>query len=183
MTHEEFFDRIDEALGPIGCRADDGEDYRAPPLDVIRYDLRAVRLHWMPVIGKALSVVAFVRQPIDLSSAPSDLRRLVERLGRAVHGRYPPWPRGGPGLVVGLTTVLISPEPIGPADEGRLAEALPQGRRSRIIPMSLIRVNLGQEAMAIAPGPDMRPLFPEPFAIADELSRSLGRFVPPLELD
>ncbi|QDV37032.1 hypothetical protein [Tautonia plasticadhaerens] len=182
MTHEEFFDRISGILGPIGCRPDDGEDYRDPPLEVIRYDLRPVRLHWFPVLGHALSVVAFVRQPADLSSSSSDLRRLLDRIGRAVHGRYPPWPKGGPGLVIGLTSVVISPEPIGPADEESLASAIPRERRSRIIPLALIRVNLGQEAMAIAPAPDLKDLFPEPFAIADEMSQSLGRFVPPLEL-
>jgi hypothetical protein len=183
MTHEEFFTRIAAPLGAIGCRTEDGEDYHEPPLDVVRYEVRPVRIHWLPVLGRALSVVAFVRQPVDLSSSAADSRLLLDRVRRAVHGRFPPWPKGGPGLVIGLTTVVLTPEPIGPADEGVLAGTISSDRRSRVIPMGLIRINLGQEAMAIAPSPDMRDLFPEPVSIADELSRALGRFVPPLELE
>jgi hypothetical protein len=183
MTHEEFFGRITTRLGEIGCRTEDGEDYRNPPLDVIRYEVRPVRIHWFPVLGRALSVVAFVRHPVDLSSSTADARLVLDRVRRAVNGRFPSWPKGGPGLAIALTTVIITPEPIGPADEDVLVRAIPTDRRSRIIPMGLIRINLGQEAMAIARGPEMSDLFPEAASIADEFSGTLGRFVPLLELE
>ena len=51
-------------------------------------------------------------------------------------------------------------------------------KRSRVVPLGLIRINLGQEAMAfqLAGGPD--DLYPEPAALADALTARFRRYVP-----
>ncbi|RUL89509.1 hypothetical protein [Tautonia sociabilis] len=183
MTHEQFFGRIEAILRPMGFQEDDGEEFLDPPLDVLRYESRKTRLHWVPVLGRALGVVAIARQPVDLSGSPPDQRRLIERLSRAVHGRFPPWPRGGSGLVIGLTAVVLTPAPIRFDEEETLGSALAVDRRSRVVPLGLLRINLGQEAMAVAVGPAPLEVFPEPVALADGLAEHLGRFVPPLELE
>lgn len=183
MTYEEYFDQISTLLEPLALRTDDGEDFRDPPLEVFRYEVRKVRLHWLPVLGRALGVVATVRQPDDLGFDPESYRQLLTRVARAAHGRYPPWPSGGPGLVIGLTTIVLTDDPIGLRDEQQLALALPTDQKSRVVPLGLFRINLEQEALAFAIGPSPRDLFPEPFVLADGLSTTLGRFVPPLELD
>ena len=178
MTEPEFFERIAALLGPLGAVEDDGEEFREPPLDVLRYDRRVVRMHWAPVVGTALSVVATVRQPVDVGLAGNGYARLLDRLSRAVIGRYPSWPRGRAGLVVALTAIVLTPEPIAPDDERRLASSLPADRRGRVVTLGAIRVNLGQEAMAAALSPGPRDLFPEPYVLADGLAESLRRFVP-----
>ncbi|MEW4567070.1 hypothetical protein AB1L88_04315 [Tautonia sp. JC769] len=183
MTYEEFFDLCSRLLRPLHCSCDDGEDFQDPPLDVLRYEVRAVRLHWIPVVGRALSVVAIVHQPRDVTATAASHRELLLRVARAVHGRYPPWPSGGPGFVVGLTTVVVTTDPVTPSDEQFLPLALPSPSRTRVVPMGLIRVNLEQEAFAFAIGPSPQDLFPEAVTLADGFSQVLGRFVPPLDLE
>lgn len=85
--------------------------------------------------------------------------------------------------MIGLTTVIITTDLISPQDEQFLPLALPSPARSRIVPMGLFRVNLKQEAFAFAIGPSPQDLFPEAITLADGLSRVLGRFLPPLELE
>jgi len=96
----------------------------------------------------------------------------------AVNGRFPPSRRLGLGGV-GLTVVVLTPEPIAAEDDEVLKAALGGATgRSRVVPLGLIRINLGQEAMSfqIAQGPD--DLFPEPVALADALTVKFRRFVP-----
>jgi hypothetical protein len=133
----------------------------------------------MPLIGRALSLVAVLQQPSDLGSTEASHRALLDRLGRAVNGRFPPLRRGH-GLSLGLTALVITPEPIRPEDDGILAAALARPPRGRAVPLGLFRLNLGQEAMAfaLAEGPD--GLFREPHVLADALTESFGRFVPTL---
>lgn len=183
MTHEAFFDQLSQVLEPHSMTVGHGEEFREPPLDVLRYHTRRVRLHWFPVLGRALSVVAVVKQPPDVSTEPASLRELVSRVSRAVDGRFPPWPSGGPGLVIGLTTLVLSSDPIGPEDEQRLALSLPSDRKYRIVPLGLFRINLEQSALSFAIGPTPVDVFPEPITLGDGLSTVLGRFVPPLDLD
>lgn len=179
MLEDQLFDIIGPALTRLGSRLDEGEEFREPPLDVLRYYRRPVRLHWTPMIGRAQSVVAVARQPIDvgLSGTPADYRALLARLAMAVNGRYPPGRRLGFGCV-GLTAVVLTPEPIAAEDDDRLDAALKAPARSRVVPLGLIRLNLGQEAMSfrVAGGPD--GLFPEPVALADALTPRFRRFVP-----
>jgi hypothetical protein len=82
---------------------------------------------------------------------------------------------------IGLTVVVLTPEPIGPEDDAVLATALGRLGRTRVVAFGLIRVNLGQEAlsMALASGPG--DLFPEPVRLADALTPRFRRYVPLLE--
>ena len=185
MIEDDFFELIDPILRPTGSIAEDGEDYRDPPLDVLRYYRRPVRLHWVPWFGRALSVVAVVRQPLDIGLSVADYQRFLTRLAMAVNGRFPPWQKQGPrGLVIGLTTVVLTPEPIGPEDDPILGQVLGSlGRgRTRAVPFGVIRVNLGQEATSFALAKSDDQLFPEPLLLADALTERLRRFVPLMEL-
>ena len=185
MIEDDFFAIIDPLLGPTGSTPEDGEEYRTPPLDVLRYYRRPVRLHWIPWFGRALGVVAVVRQPVDVGFSRDDYQRFLTRLAMAVNGRFPPWQRPGPrGLVIGLTTVVLTPEPIGPDDDAILGQVLGSlGRsRTRAVPFGILRVNLGQEALAFALAGSDDQLFPEPLLLADALSERLRRFVPLVDL-
>jgi hypothetical protein len=177
MTEETFFDRIDPILSGLGASDLDGESFRAPPLDVLRYDRRPVLVSWIPWFGRGLSVTTTARQPVDLGSAAGDLQKLLARLAMAVNGRFPPWTNGP---ILAFTAVVLTSEPIAPGDDEALRRVV-DGRpfpRQRAVPLGLIRVNLGQEAMsfAIASGPS--GVFPEPAALVDGLTPVLRRFVP-----
>jgi hypothetical protein len=85
------------------------------------------------------------------------------------------------GLVIGLTVLVLTPEPIGPDDDATLGQILgglsARRTRTRAVPLGLLRVNLGQEALAFALVPGPAGLFAEPEALADALSLHLRRFV------
>jgi hypothetical protein len=193
MIEDQLFEIIDPVLKAAGAMTEAGEEFRTPPLDVLRYYWRPVRLHRVPLLGRASSVVAVVRQPVDVGFRPDDYRTFLTRLAMAVNGRFPPgtWSlrRGFKttgGLVIGLTVLVLTPEPIGPEDDAALAECLggfsaPRSR-TRAVPLGLLRVNLGQEALAFALAPGPAGLFKEPEALADVLSLQLRRFVPLMEL-
>ncbi len=179
MLVEELLERLETALKPLGAVVDVGEEFRDPPLDVLCYLRRPVRVSWVPWIGRALSVVAVVRQPFDVGLSGDGYVLLLRRLAMALNGRYPPTK----GLTIGLTAVVLTPEPIGPEDDAVLARALSTSQlaRMRAVPFGLFRLNLGQEAMAMAlvRGPDN--LFPEPETLADALTPLFQRFVPLIE--
>jgi hypothetical protein len=194
MIEDRLYEIIDPALKTAGAVIEAGEEYRAPPLDVLRYYYRPVRLHWMWLLGRASSVVAVVRQPVDVGFQPGDYRRFLTRLALAVNGRFPPWAghwprpwvRGGGhsaagGLVIGLTVLVLTPEPIGPDDDAILAQVLSgvsaRQTRTRVVPLGLLRVNLGQEALALTLAPGPTGLFAEPEALTEVLSLHLRRFV------
>lgn len=185
MTEDALFALIDPVLRAAGSVPEEGEEFRAPPLDVLRYYRRPVRLHWVPWLGRGLSVVAAARQPVDVGFSAGDYRRFLTRLAMAVNGRFPPWGPGGHprGLVLGMTALVLTPEPIGPDDDALLRQVV-SGRplpRQRAVPLGVLRVNLGQEALsyALASGPP--GAFTEPAALADTLAPHLRRFVPLLE--
>ena len=96
----------------------------------------------------------------------------------AVNGRFPPWR----GLVVGLTALVLTPEPIGPGDDAMLRDVLGiKLRRMRVVPFGLIRANLGQEAIALAINSSPEGLFTEPALLADALCDKFRRYVPLIE--
>jgi len=179
VIEDDFWERINPVLKGLGATQDDGEEFREPPLDVLRYDVRPVRLHRVPLLGRALGVVATVRQPMDVALTDGGYGTLLRRLAMAVNGRYPPWPRG---LTVGLTAIVLTPEPIGPGDDAALQAALAASPRMRAVPLGLLRVNLGQEAMAFALTAGPPGLFPEGEALADALTPHFRRFVGLLDL-
>ncbi|CAN5905939.1 hypothetical protein BH23PLA1_BH23PLA1_22970 [soil metagenome] len=177
MTEEDLYERIDPVLQRSGMMIDDGEEFREPALDILRYYQRPIRLHWVPVVGSGRSVLAVVRQPVDVGIAADGYSRLVRRLAMAAHGRYPPWP-SGPGLAIGLTAIILTPEPIRPEDDDALDRALASLKRSRIVPIGLFRLNLGQQAMAHSLATVPGGPFPEPTELAETLAETFRRFVP-----
>jgi hypothetical protein len=179
MIEDQFFELIDPPLRSAGSIPEVGEEYREPPLDIVRYYRRPVRLHWLPLIGRAVSVVAVARQPPDIGLSTADYRRFLTRLAMAVNGRFPPWRRRG-GLVLGLTALVLTPEPIGPDEDAILATVCGGLRRMRAVPLGVIRLNLGQEAMSFALASGPGDLFPEPALLADALTLRFQRFVPRL---
>jgi hypothetical protein len=185
VTEDALFALIDPVMKEAGGVPEPGEEFRTPALDVLRYYHRGVRLHWVPFFGRGLSVVAVARQPVDLGSTPADATRLLTRLAMAVNGRFPPLGGGRrpKGLALGMTAVVLTPEPIGPGDEELLRQVV-SGRplpRQRAVPLGVIRVNLGQEALAFALASGPADAFPEPAALADALTPHFRRYVPLLE--
>lgn len=176
MLEDELLELVEATLRPLGARVEDGEESREPPLDVLQFFSRRVRLSRVPILGRGLSVVAVARQPIDLGIARGGYRTLLGRLVMAVNGRFPPVR----GLSVGLTALVLTPEPIGPEDDAALAESLAKPARSRCVPLGVFRVNPGQEALAFALAQAPEDLYPEPAALADALTPHLRRFVPPI---
>ncbi|ADV61619.1 hypothetical protein Isop_1030 [Isosphaera pallida ATCC 43644] len=176
---DELHDLIDRTLEPWSFRLETGEDYKTPPLDVRRYHHRAVRISWVPWLGRGRSVVALIRQPPDLKAEPRDHHRLLERVARAVTTRFPP----SMGSVVGLVVIVLTAEPIAPDEEDQLKEVRLDLPRSRVVPLGLIRLNLVQEAMATAHRDGPAGLFPEAGALAEAFSRRFGRFLGRLPLE
>jgi hypothetical protein len=179
LLEDQLLDLIEPIVKPLGSKAEEGEEFREPPLDVLRYFRRPIKLHWLPMIGRAQSVVAVVRQPIDvgLSGGSKDYKAFFERLAMAVNGRFPPGQKLGWGSI-GLTIVALTPEPIAAEDDVLLKTALEATRRSRVVPLGVVRVNLGQEAMAFQLAGGSDDLFPEPIRIADAMTLQFRRFVP-----
>ncbi len=177
MIEEDLYDKIEPVLKRAGMTVDDGEEYREPQIDILRYYQRPIRLHWVPVLGMGRSVLAVVRQPIDIGIAADGYSKLLRRLAMAAHGRYPPWPTGR-GLVLGLTAIVLTPEPIRPEDDEALDRVLNAWKRSRVVPLGLFRLNLGQQAMAHTLAQAPSDLFPELNDLANTLAESFRRFVP-----
>lgn len=171
MLLESLLERVEPVLKGLGHLVEPGEEFRAPPLDVERYFHRSTRLHWLPVIGRGVGVVAVARQPFDVEFSLPGYSRLLERLALAVNGRFPP----RLGLSVGLSAIVLTPEPIQPTDEevlGKLPRSMP---RTRVTLVSLYRLNLGQEAMStlLTKSP-----FEEPPVLYDCLSGAFRQFLP-----
>lgn len=177
MLENELIPILDSTLSALGATSDPGEEYRDPPLDILRYYRRKARVSTLPILGRALSVVALIRQPVDIGF-PEAYSTFLDRATRAADDRYPPWGRPG-GFALGLTFVVLTPEPIGGADDEALGKILAgRKRRSRVVPLALIRLNLGQEAMAFSLVAGPPGVFPEPEAVVDALTPHFRRYVP-----
>jgi hypothetical protein len=179
MIEDEFIERIEPILRELGSVLEPGEEFREPPLDILRYYPRIVRMNRVPILGRALGVVMVVRQPVDIDGSRAGYERLLNRLAMAANGRFPPWK----GLVIGLTALILTPEPIAPGDDAMLREVLDlKLRRMRVVPFGLIRINLGQEALSMAVNASPDDLFCEPTLLADALCEHFRRFVPLIEM-
>ena len=181
MIEDDLFELLDSVLKPLGSAVEDGDESRVPPLEILRYYVRPVRVSAVPIVGRGLSVVAVARQPIDVAKGQGGYRSLVERLSMAVNSRFPPI-RQGRGLILGLSAVIATPEPIEAGDDAILAKVLGPVPRSRAVPMGLFVANLGQEALALSLHRGPVGVFPEGDALADAMSGRLRRFVPLMEL-
>jgi hypothetical protein len=175
MLEDRFIELIEPVLRELGSVRETGEEFREPPMDVLGYYPRKVRLNRVPFLGRGLGVVMVVRQPVDVDGSQAGYQRLLSRLAMAANGRFTP----RQGLVIGLTALVLTPEPIAPGDDAMLRQVLDvKLRRMRVVPFGLIRVNLGQEALALAINSSPDDLFPEPSRLGDLLCEHLRRYVP-----
>lgn len=178
MLADDFLESLDGVLAVANLTRYPGEEFADPPLDVLRYHARPVRLARWPVLGRGMSVVAVARQPID-TLRDGGVAVGLARLASAVHGRFPPWPKG-PGLSLALSAILCTSEPITASDDETLARTIEStgSTRSRVVPLALFRVNLAQEAMAMALAGGPADLFPELDPLTEFLTGRFQRFVP-----
>jgi hypothetical protein len=179
MVEDRLIELIEPALRELGSVREAGESFAEPPLDVLGYYPRRVRLGRVPILGRALGVVMVARQPVDIEGTEGGYQRLLTRMAMAANGRFPPWQ----GLVLGLSAVVLTPEPIATGDDAMLRQVLDvKLRRMRVVPFGLIRVNVGQEALAMAINSSPDGLFPEPGRLADVLCEHLRRYVPLVDM-
>lgn len=180
MVEDRFIERIEPILRELGAVREAGESFREPALEVLGYYPRRVRLGPIPFFGRGLGLAMVARQPVDVEGTATGYQRLLTRMAMAANGRFSPWH----GLVVGLTAVVLTPEPIATGDDAMLRQVLDQAklRRMRVVPFGLIRVNLGQESIAMAINASPDDLFPEPGRLADVLCEDLRRYVPLIEM-
>ena len=179
MIEERLFELIDPVLRSGGAIHEAGEEFHEPALDVLRYYRRPVRWNPVPVLGRALSVVAVVRQPLD-----------IELAGAGYEHCSPDWPgRRAAGFLRGKDRSSASrrwyspPSRSAPATRPCSTRALGVSlRRFRVITFGILRINLGQEAIAWALKSSPDQLFPEPVRLADALGEHFRRFVPLIEM-
>ena len=91
MLLDQLIELIEPALQQVGSSFQGGEEFRDPPLDVLRYYRRSVRMGRLPFFGQAQSVVLVARQPVDIDGSSQSHERLLKRLAMAANGRFPPW--------------------------------------------------------------------------------------------
>jgi hypothetical protein len=179
MIEDQLIELIDPLLAQAGSRYEGGEEFRQPPLDVLRYYRRPVRTGRIPVLSQAQSLVIVARQPVDIDGTPSSYERFLTRIAMAANGRFPPWR----GLAIGLNALVLTPEPIAPGDDDMLRTVLTlKLRRMRVVLLGLYRINLGQEALALAMQTDPAGVFAEGGLLADILCERFRRFVPLIEM-
>ena len=179
MIEDQLIELIEAPLQQAGSTFQGGEEFRQPPLDVLRYYRRGVRVGRIPVLGHAQSVVLVARQPVDIDGTRPAYERFLTRLAMATNGRFPPWN----GLTIGLNALILTPEPIALGDDDMLRDALGvKLRRMRVVPLGLYRINLGQEAMALAMHTDPSGAFTEGGLLAELLCERFRRFVPLIEM-
>jgi hypothetical protein len=179
MIEDQLIELIEPLLQQAGSRFQGSEEFQQPPLEVLRYYQRPVRISRLPILGQAQSVVLVARQPVDIDGRQLAYERLLTRLAMATNGRFPPWK----GLTIGLNAIVLTPEPIATADDAMLRAVLGiKLRRMRAVPLGLYRINLGQEALAMAMHTDPSGAFTEGGLLADFLCERFRRFVPMIEL-
>lgn len=177
MTEDEFLTNWAVWQKAHGWGPEPGESYAEPQLEVLGYASKPVRLSRLPIFGRGLAVVAVTRHPADLMSDATGLRVWVERLGRAINGLHPPWKSRRPGAVL-LTAVQITPEPIRAEDEDRYKAALGHWTGTRVVPAGIVRINLGQRAMASLLAEGLPRDMPELGELIDQWAGDFRRYVP-----
>jgi hypothetical protein len=179
MIEDQLIDLIHPALERVGSSFQGGEEFHSPPLDVLRYYRRKVQTGRLPLLGSAQSVVLVARQSVDIDGTQASYERFLTRLAMAANGRFPPWR----GLAIGLHALVLTPEPIAPGDDQMLRAVLSINlRRTRAAALALYRINLGQEAMALALHTEPTGVFTEGGLLADLLCERFRRFVPLIEM-
>jgi hypothetical protein len=179
MIEDQLIELIEPPIQQVGSSFHGGEEFRQPPLDVLRYYRRPVQIGRIPLVNQAQSVVLVARQPVDIDGTRASYEQLLTRLAMAVNGRFPPWR----GLTIGLNTLVLTPEPIAPGDDDMLRGVLGlKLRRMRVVPLGLYRINLGQEAMALAMQTDPTGAFSEGGILAELLCERFRRFVRLIEM-
>ncbi len=81
MLEDQFIELIDPLVRAGGSVLEAGEEFREPPLTVLRYYRRRVSLNWVPIFGKAQSVVAVVRQPVDIDGSKAGSGTVLDPAG------------------------------------------------------------------------------------------------------
>ena len=180
MTEDDFLGLLDRTLRPLGDLPEIGEEYSNPPLDVLRYYRRPLKLAPIPILGRGCVVVAIVREPAGEYYGVQTLRSLAARTALAVNGRFPPL-RWGNGLSIALLTVFIAGSALRPSDEADLAAILPRRDRTRTVPAGCFRIDLDKEAFAFALAET--PGVVEPKTLAEALARNLRQFVASLRFE
>ena len=179
MIEDQLVELCEPPLQQAGSSFQGGEEFRQPPLEVLRYYRRGARISRIPLLGTAQSVVLMARQPVDIDGTQKSYERFLTRLAMAVNGRFPPWR----GLTIGLNALVLTPEPIAPGDDDMLRALLGIDlRRMRVVPLGLYRINLGQEALALAMKTDPSGAFTEGGILAELLCERFRRFVPLIEM-
>ncbi len=179
MIEDQLIELVEAPLEQVGSKFHGGEEFRDPPLDVLRYYRRMVRVGRTPLLGRAQSVVLLARQPVDIEGTRPSYERFLTRMAMAVNGRFPPWR----GLSIGLYSLVLTPEPIVPGDDEMLRAVLAlKLRRMRVVPLGLYRINLGQEALSLAMQSDPTGAFTEGGILAELLCERFRRFVPLIEV-
>ncbi|GIW87791.1 MAG: hypothetical protein KatS3mg108_2115 [Isosphaeraceae bacterium] len=174
MIEDDVLDLAESALASLAPTWRDGFELVQPePLTILRIALRPVRLHWIPYLGRTRSLVLVARHPADVEIDHGGDAALLHRLALAAES-VTPW-RVAPSVV--FTGIILTPRPIDPDDEARIAAALQSVRRARAIPLGLFRINPGQESLAFSLRRGPSGLFPEPEALADACCNRLRRFV------
>ena len=178
MIENDLCATIEEVLKQLDRKREIGAELSDPPLEILGYYQGAERLGAVPWFGRGLSATVVARQPLALSfKNRDDYRRFIRQLAFATRGRFSPWKwTRGPALT--LAVVVLTAEPIEAEDDQILAEILNRNERRAAAVTGIIRLNLAQEAMAVALKQPPGDRFADAALIAESLSTRFRRFVP-----
>lgn len=174
MSLDLLLEMLDVLLRRDACVRSAGDEYQDPPLEVAAYYPKSVRLHWLPWVGRGLSLTAVVRRLAPCPFDPDACTGLIRQVDSAARRRFPAW-RYGPAL--GLTLMEVTDQPIEPGDDSVLQKVLERPVRTRSVPLGLFRLNLEQEAMAFALRNVAGDEFAQPKVVAEALSERFRRYV------
>lgn len=177
MLEDEFLTDWNKWLKANNWQALEGEEFQEPSLDILAYGAKPIRLSRVPLFGRGMAVIAVSRHPQDLKSDVAGLKTWSERLAKAVNGQFPPWKSGRPGAIL-LIAVQLSPEPMRGEDEERFKPVLGHWTGTRVVPAGIVRINLGQGAMASILAEGLPRDLPEVGQLVDSWSNQFQRFVP-----
>ena len=81
MIEDQLVELIEPLLEQAGSSFQGGEEFRDPPLDVLRYYRRSVQIGRIPLVGRAQSVALLCRQPVDIEGHPTIVRAFADPIG------------------------------------------------------------------------------------------------------